>query len=66
MAKKEIPKTTVKKPKVHVAGKILDGVGWTLGEFFLPVPDTLIAAMKKKKKVDPKLAAKTKKKSSWL
>ena len=38
------------KKKGTVAGSFLDGVGWIVREAALPIPDTLIAAMKKKKK----------------
>lgn len=38
------------KKKGTAAGRFLDGVGWVVREAALPIPDTLIAAMKKKKK----------------
>lgn len=36
--------------KGTVAGNFLDGVGWVVREAALPIPDTLIKALKKKKK----------------
>jgi hypothetical protein len=48
MAKKDAPPPA--KKKKHLAGSILDGVGWVVREAALPVPDTLVDAMKKKKK----------------
>jgi hypothetical protein len=49
MAKKDV-KAPAKK-KTHTAGSILDFIGWGVREVALPVPDSLIDAMKKKKKV---------------
>ncbi len=39
------------KKKVHVAGSILDLVSFGVREVALPIPDTLIAYMKRKKKL---------------
>ncbi len=39
-----------KKPKTHIAGSILDFVSWGVREIALPVPDSLVAAMKRKKR----------------
>jgi hypothetical protein len=39
------------KKKTHVAGSILDLVSFGIGELALPIPDSLMAAMKKKKKL---------------
>lgn len=38
------------KKKGTVAGRFLDGVAFVVREAALPIPDTLIAALKKKKK----------------
>ncbi len=38
------------KKKGTVAGSFLDGVGWVVREAALPIPDTLMKLMKKKKK----------------
>ncbi len=65
MAQKTTQTVTPKKPSKSIGGEILDGVGWVLGEIFLPVPDTLIDALKKKKKA--KLPEPPKqKKGSWF
>lgn len=45
------PPLPKKKVKVHAAGSILDFVSWGVREVALPIPDTLIAAMKRKKKL---------------
>lgn len=47
MVKKDVKPPAKKK---HLAGSILDGVGWVVREAALPIPDTLVDAMKKKKK----------------
>lgn len=38
------------KKKGTVAGSFLDGVGWLVREAALPIPDSLMGAMKGKKK----------------
>ncbi len=40
-----------KKKSPSFAAMLLDGTGWLVREAALPVPDTLMNAMKKKKKV---------------
>ncbi len=45
------PPLPKKKAKIHAAGSILDFVSWGMREVALPIPDSLIAAMKKKKKL---------------
>lgn len=49
MAQKK-PLPVPAKKKGTVAGSFLDGVGWVVREAALPIPDTLIKLMKKKKK----------------
>lgn len=48
MAKTPPPKPA--KKKGTIAGEFLDGVGFVVREAALPIPDTLIKVMKKKKK----------------
>ena len=48
MAKPPPPKPA--KKKGTVAGEMLDGVGWVVREATLPIPDTLIKLLRKKKK----------------
>lgn len=48
MVKKDV-KAPAKK-KVHTAGSVLDFIGWGVREAALPIPDTLMDAMKKKKR----------------
>ncbi|NOS67707.1 MAG: hypothetical protein HOO67_05080 [Candidatus Peribacteraceae bacterium] len=43
------PPPAKKKESFHIAGGILDIVSWGAREFFLPVPDSLAGAWKKKK-----------------
>lgn len=38
------------KKKGTIAGSFLDGVGWVVREVALPIPDSLVAALKKKRK----------------
>ncbi len=38
------------KKKTHLAGSILDGVGWIVREAALPIPDSLMPSKKKKGK----------------
>lgn len=38
------------KKKGTIAGEMLDGVGWVVREAALPIPDTLVKMLKKKKK----------------
>ncbi len=45
------PPLPKKKAKTHAAGSILDLVSWGVREVALPIPDSLIAAMKRKKKL---------------
>ncbi|MBP9851038.1 MAG: hypothetical protein KBC47_05090 [Candidatus Peribacteraceae bacterium] len=45
------PPLPKKKPKTHVAGSILDLVSFGVREVALPIPDTLVAYMKRKKKL---------------
>jgi len=40
-----------KKQKLHVAGAVLDLFSWGAREIALPIPDSLIALMKRKKKL---------------
>jgi hypothetical protein len=47
MAEKKQPPA---KKKTHVAGSILDGVGWLIGQAALPMPDFLFEKRKKSKK----------------
>jgi hypothetical protein len=47
--KKPLPAAKPKK-KGTVAGEMLDGVGWVVREAALPIPDTLLKLLKKKKK----------------
>lgn len=54
MATKKPEPVPQKKKSTSIAGEILDGVGWVVAEIALPVPDTLINALKKKKKPDAK------------
>ena len=56
MATKKPEPVPVKKKSPSFATMLLDSVGWVVKEAALPIPDTLIDAMKKKKKkgVDPK------------
>ncbi|UPA22637.1 hypothetical protein K8942_00270 [Candidatus Peribacteria bacterium] len=54
MATKKPEPVPPKKKSSSIAGEILDGVGWVVAEIALPVPDTLINMLKKKKKPDAK------------
>lgn len=45
------PPLPKKKPKTHAAGSILDLVSWGVREVALPIPDSLVAAIKRKKKL---------------
>lgn len=54
MATKKPEPVPPKKKSSSIAGEILDGVGWVVAEIALPVPDTLIKMLKKKKKPDAK------------
>ncbi len=47
---KKPPLAPAKKKSGTIAGEFLDGVGWVVREAALPIPDTLIKALKKKKK----------------
>lgn len=38
------------KKKGTIAGEILDGVGWVVREAALPIPDTLIKMLRKKRR----------------
>lgn len=49
MATKKTP-PPAKKKSPSFAAMLLDGAGWVVREAALPVPDTLVNAMKKKKK----------------
>lgn len=44
------PEPAPKKKSTSIAGGILDGVGWVVREAALPIPDSLVNALKKKKK----------------
>jgi hypothetical protein len=54
MSAKKLPPAPVKKKSPSFAAMLLDGAGWAVREAALPVPDTLINAMKKKKKLKKK------------
>ncbi len=46
----KLPPSPKLKKKGTIAGRFLDGVAFVVREVALPIPDTLVAAMKKKKK----------------